>query len=422
MKRVITFVLAFGFLVSMVSCDDKTLVIDNNNTVTSNSVPVEKTQSSIYTDTIIPTDTLINKKSYVVKFIGDRFDNGLAGVMLESGQTCIIDETGNPIVLINETEYNRIVGNDVDSLNVFENGYFCVDKLSNDENYRIYSFFNPQGINTMTIENILGTNGYNFDLNYKNGSVVLLREDADFYSSSVTGILMDVNGNILVEQLDSYAVYFYRDEFAIIGCQSGWCVYDMQGNLIMTLSDESEAMSYASTLTPKTEETALEKGIESVFVNSNVSDDYSKINDNLFCYIDYGKDGFPYYALFDEKGNIEKQLTKIDADFAGYIETKILVGKKLDENNVQDSKINLVEYQIIDPLTEQLMDVPYISFIDSTSGWLGHPLAFSKTAELIGNDNIPLTTNFLLDDGTFLLPENESGQTIIYIDDTVPRY
>ncbi len=339
------------------------------------------------TDNVVSSNLIMDNQSsassyYPISFIGDafRYNRGLASVVLQNGDVCVINESGIPLVVVSDTYYSKHEENELSIPDYISNGCFVFSISYTDDISGKYVFSHDGTllknltVGTNTECDALAAYYYNTDAFY------WLSMEGNFDTVSYVLNRMDANGNTSTQ----------------------------------VLTEGEEVHNYLSA--DSSEETTLEIMEEKIKENSDlnaascfVKDDGSAI---IIC---YGMDGKPYYAYASQEGVLTSELVKLDADYAFFCGQNILLlhmHPEIDEN--------YAEFSMLDTQTANITDLNFGGLIDGTnSRYALRP--FAETGEKLQTGQIR-RTNFICPDGTLLFQKDSFGNTVIEIPDSVPRY
>lgn len=349
-------------------------------------------------DVVLQNDT-VNSSCYPISFIGDafRYDRGLASVVLQNGDVCVIDENGTPIVVMSGTKYSGYEENELGIPDFLPNGCF-VFTISNGNDTRSEYVFSHNG--TLLKHLVVGASAGCDALITKHGSDLdafyWLSTEGSYNTVSYTLTKMDADGNINSQTVPEEIAQ------AVIG--GGIFAQEGMEKYITRVEYEKSALELMG-------EKIAEK-------NQDLT------NNRVFCHLmDDGSavilvdgvDGKPYYAHVSEEGVRTSEMIPLDAEGAVFCGQNILMIHTDPESDGYST------FSMLDVQTDTISDLDFLGAIDGTdSRYNMRP--FAEAGAVLENGRQIRRTNFIRPDGTMLFGKDSSGNTIIEIPDSVPCY
>lgn len=347
---------------------------------TVNDNPVFDT-ASFSDNAVSQSNSITNSSYYSISFIGDAFDGdrGLASVVLENGDVCVINEEGSPLAVVSNTRYSEREEQEMDIPYYMSNGCF-VFSIYNEYNVESQYLFSHDG--TLLKHLIVGTSTGCDALQTYYGEL-----DAFYWLSTEGGF-------------DTISYILNR--------------IDADGNISsqeVTVGDDIH--DYMTTVPHEDVMWEMEEKIRRENSDLNVGSCLVK-DDGSAIVIAAGMDKRPYYAYASKDGVLTSEMTKLDADVACFCGKNILMMHRDPESPFYGS------FSMLNLETGNITDLNFYGTIDGTnSRYALRP--FAETGETLETGQVR-RTNFIRPDGTLLFQKDSYGNTVIEIPDSVPRY
>ena len=319
---------------------------------------------------------------YRVSFIGDAFhyDEGLASVVLETGEVCVIDETGKPLVCVAGTRYAEREENELSYPAIMNNGCFY------------FRFFHENGTDRVLLFSHDG------------------RPLADKIFGETTGC-------------DGVKCFFGADGFYWVTMEGGFsevsytlhCLDANGTETTQAVSSPEQAVSLIPNADEYVEDPAAEVA-NRIAQNLGVSYlGWVKLADGRLLLNAEGADGRPYYGFASADGVMQGEMKALDADVAHICGTNLLLVRFDPASPDQAGSISL-----FDSATETITELPWYGFVDGTESRRAlRPFAEAGSTLESGQ---PRRTNFIRPDGSMLFEKDEYGNAVLYVPTSVPRY